>query len=154
MKSNIILNYSGKISRTVKKNSVFVCEAFGTRFYMEAGELYHPAHCDAFVPAWLVHLSSSPTMTVRAHEVPFKFNYTAGVRDVALSVKVTIYQLLPATAYIDENDVVLTRPTFDGMTEKMIKPKAKPKAKASTRAARMRSSEQSEDNKAARHLLK
>ena len=59
-------------------------------------------------------------MTVRTHEVPFKFSYPAGVKDVALSVKVTIYQLLPAEAHIDENDVILTRPTFDGMAEKMI----------------------------------
>ena len=58
MKSKIILNYNGKISRTAKKHSVYVCEAFGARFYMEADELYHPAHCDAFVPAWLVPVSS------------------------------------------------------------------------------------------------
>ena len=66
----------------------------GTHFYMEAGELYHPAHVHAFVPAWLVPLSDDPTMKVESYDVTWKYNYGGtgtGSQSQAMHINVTIF---------------------------------------------------------------
>ena len=151
------MNYNGKFSRTVKKNSAFVCEAFGTNFYMEAGELYHPAQSDAFVPAWLVPLPDEPTLKVKSHDVTWKYSYGGtgtGSKGQAMNIKVTIFQLVPNEQFLDKDNIHPRRPAFEGMTEKSPTPKANATSAGagSTKASRARISEEAAEASGANHL--
>ena len=137
MSENLVLNFSGKVSRVPAKGSIHIARCFGSDFYLEEGGFSSAHKSDGFVPAWMMRCAGTSkgvgaaNMQVNIKEAGFRFAYATVGKTNSITTNVKFYYLTPMTKSVGLTScqgVELVREAIDAQIK--VVPKAKRLAKS------------------------
>lgn len=165
----IAMNFVGRVTALPLKGSLPVCEAFGVTFYVHNPMGREGVIGEHFVPAWLVaeaENDDAATMQLDTETRNMEFSYVeprapdsmaTSVSLVSGSHKVKFWKLTCKTAAQGLENVLLTRPSVDGMINEacdVLKTIKKKRAEAKGGNSGINDAALQEWRRCAKHLFK